>query len=249
MTLRRWLPCALLLLQGADVVLTWRLLTTRPDVGEANPLALAVLQQHGWAGAVALKLACTAVALGCVHLVRRRRPAFGGALLGGMCALMLAVVGYSAALLAWPGGDAAWLAQSRREAARLDEERACLDELMRARDGLCADLAAGRLALPEAVRRMTGHLHAASGRLTRAMRSSWPCPTRPDRVEAYLLRHCPGRRAGRLPRPGDLARLGTEVALSQVAPGAAALAAADRGRADFAPTKRHTPPPCRNEGA
>ena len=102
MSLRACLIVALLTLQSADVVLTWLLLTTRPDVGEANPLALAVLERHGWSGAVALKLASTAVAVGSVLLVSCKRPVLGRGLLVALCAVMGTVVGYSGTLLASP---------------------------------------------------------------------------------------------------------------------------------------------------
>ena len=62
----RWSPVVLagcfVLLQGADLYLTRQLLP-RPDVHEANPLALAVLDRHGWPGVAVFKVACTAVAL------------------------------------------------------------------------------------------------------------------------------------------------------------------------------------------
>jgi len=204
MSSRSWLLGALLLLQGADVVLTWRLLTARPDVGEANPLALAVLERHGWSGAVVLKAASTAVALGCVLLVSRLRPAFSRPLLTGLCAIVLAVVGYSAVLLVRPEqADEGPLADSLREAARVDEQRARMDELMRAREALCVELLAGRLSLPEAVERMSAHLRAGRERLLPTLRAGWPAAGCPGLVAAYLVLHCTRAPHGPPPRLRD----------------------------------------------
>ncbi len=191
MSPRACLYVALVLLQGADVVLTWRLLTTRPEVQEANPVALAVLERHGWAGAVALKLACTAAALGCVLAIGRARPVLSQCLLGGMCSLMLGVVTYSVVLLARPEDpDSLQIAASRRLTDSLNQELSSLNELMGTRRSLCADLLERRLDLPEAVRRMAGDLHRLSSRLTPRTRRCLPACGRPEAVARYLVGHC-----------------------------------------------------------
>jgi hypothetical protein len=191
MSLRASLIVALLLLQGADVVLTWRLLTTRPDVGEANPLALAVLQRHGWAGAVALKLACTAVAVGSALLVSGKRPALGRGLLVALCAVMATVVGYSGALLAGPpSADHALLKNSERVSAELDLQWQHMRALQGRRDAVCAELMAGRVTLPQAVGQMTEALEERRERIQGKGQASWPRPDRPGEVARFLVSFC-----------------------------------------------------------
>src|SRR5262245_602211 len=98
------LAAGLACLQALDLLLTrllvggWR----HTDVVEANPVALSVLDHHGWGGLAAFKFGCSLVAVGCALAVCRFRPATGVRLLTLMCLAMLAVVGYSTALLARP---------------------------------------------------------------------------------------------------------------------------------------------------
>jgi hypothetical protein len=105
MSLRASLAVGLVLLQSADVLLTWRLLSTREDAVEANPVAGAILESHGWVGVITLKAVCTTIILACALAIIQARPLFGHGLLAGMCALMLGVVGYSAVLVARGGEE------------------------------------------------------------------------------------------------------------------------------------------------
>src|SRR5262249_53420370 len=115
------LACCLVLLQGADLSLTYLLLARpQPDVYEANPLAAAVLTRHGWAGVGAFKLLCCLVTVAAALLVCRRRAAAGARLLVGLCLVMALVVGYSGALLAWPPGPPPEVSRLAEQGAHLD---------------------------------------------------------------------------------------------------------------------------------
>jgi len=191
-SLRACLYSAFVLLQGADVVLTWLLLTTRPEVQEANPIALAVLESHGWPGAIALKLACTAIVLGCVLAIERARPPlYSQGVIAALSSLMLVVVVYSTALLVRPADPVSLeIEAGRRVTDALTRELSSLNELQARRSSLCADLLARRLDLPEAVRRMAGDLHRLSPRLRPRTRASLPSSGRPESVAQYLIGSC-----------------------------------------------------------
>lgn len=189
MSSRAWLLGAFVLLQAADVLLTWLLLTGRPDIVEANPVALRLLQSHGWAGAIALKAATTTVAVACVVVVSRRRPAAGRALVVGLSAVMLAVVGYSAVLLARP--VAADLDPDEvRQAMSLDGQREARLALIRSRNEATSGLLDGRLGLVEAVEGLSDHLRQHWPALAPRSQSVWPSPDHPEQVARYLVAHC-----------------------------------------------------------
>lgn len=94
-----WLTSVFVALSGLDLLLTRHLLES-PDSGayEANPVAALLLEQFGWGGLAAYKLACLTVVLGVVALVSRWRPATARRVLALGCGVLLVVVGYSAVL-------------------------------------------------------------------------------------------------------------------------------------------------------
>jgi hypothetical protein len=213
MSWRGGLIVSLLLLQSADVTLTWVLLSSRPEVVEANPLALAVMQRHGWTGAVLLKLASTAVALGCVLIISRTRPVSGNVLLTGLSTLMLGVVGYSAVLLSRPEDPGHGRQElSRRTAARLDQQWEAVRELVRLRNALCLDLMSGSVELPEAVRQMAAALRQHSDRLSPMTRTVWPSANSAERVALYLVVQCHSGAAGTPQSPEALSEVRAQLA-------------------------------------
>jgi hypothetical protein len=135
------LACCLVLLQGADLSLTYLLLARpQPDVYEANPLAAAVLARHGWAGVGTFKVLCCLAAVAAALPVCRRRAAAGAALLAGLCLLMAGVVGYSGALLARPPGPPPEVSRITEEGARLEGRIAQVKRLHDGRAAICLDV-------------------------------------------------------------------------------------------------------------
>jgi hypothetical protein len=204
----------LILLQGADFLLTWVLLgvSARPDVYEANPLANAVLARHGWVGVAAFKALCGAVALGAVVLAGRRSPALAARLLTAQCMIMAGVVGYSAALVARPdGGDGHRLAALEAAVARTDGKFAALERFAAERAEICRALLAGEHTFATAIERMGACLDRHGHLLTPLHRSRLPDVNRPSQVAAYLYHYC-SRVLDGAPQQGySLQRVGEEL--------------------------------------
>lgn len=181
----------LLALQGADLVLTWNLLTgARPDVYEANPIALAMLQRFGWVGVALFKGFTSGLAVAAVLVLVRYRPAAGRRVLGGLCLVLLGVVGYSGWLLARP------VDPQFQEISELDDDSSSLTQKLDdlrvfavARTAICADLLAGRVDVPTAVRRMSACLIEHERRLAPRLRITLPSPDAAENVAAYLHFH------------------------------------------------------------
>jgi hypothetical protein len=70
------------------------------SVYEANPVANAWLQQHGWSGLAAFKLGAVVVFLGAASLLMVRRPRTGAGVLALGCSALLLVTIYSSQLIA-----------------------------------------------------------------------------------------------------------------------------------------------------
>jgi hypothetical protein len=98
-----------------DVVLTWMVVDKASGV-EANPLAAAYLERHGWFGLGVFKLGGMAVFLGSIVLILRRRPGLARGLLQLACLILFVVLVYSAAL--WSGSRAA---ASTREPGQVEQ--------------------------------------------------------------------------------------------------------------------------------
>lgn len=148
------------LLSLADLLLTW-LLLRRPeaDAYEANPLARWCLLSLGWAGLAAYKASTVAVVFVVVFILSRSRPSASAGLLWFGCAVVGAVVVYSA-VLCYPrhGRCRPDLAAIARES---DEVNRAWDERDRPRreyhhllHHLSAELAGGNVTLAEAVRQL-----------------------------------------------------------------------------------------------
>jgi hypothetical protein len=175
------LSVCLVLLQGMDFFLTWGLLNRSPEVREANPLARAVLEQHGWGGLGLMKVVCTAIILAASLLVHRRRARLGAGLLGGVCLLMAGVDGYSLTLF------------RDDHQAVLEEQYAVLDTqtegLLRFnahRVGICRGLLDGRLTLPAAVQELADCIRRERFCLPIPFRRTLPDAHRLERVAVYL---------------------------------------------------------------
>ncbi len=180
----------LLLLQGCDLLLTWRLLSGGwPDVYEANPLAAALLARFGWAGLALLKSGCSALIVLAVLAVARRRPVVARRLLGGLCLLLLGVVGYSGWLLLRPDPHAQEMSQLRGQAAELDHHLASLRRLDRERQLICLDILQGRSDLPAGVRRMSAYLAEKGPDLASSVQACLPEADRLEDVAAFLYFH------------------------------------------------------------
>jgi hypothetical protein len=198
------------LLQAGDFLLTWLLLDSgrRPEVYEANPLALAVLSRLGWAGLGGFKCLCSLVTLIAVLALCRRHARAGARLLAGLCTAMLAVVGYSGALLAQQADpESAKIDALLRQGSLLEGRIAALHDFDATRAAICKDLLAGKDDFPAAVGRMARCLARFSPALTPLRRRSLPDPGRPDEVAAYVYYHAYRIGSyGRLrPRLADLA--------------------------------------------
>jgi hypothetical protein len=100
---RIWLAGLVLfaLLSLTDFVQTYALIT-RGDgaVYEANPVANAWLESHGWGGLAAFKLGAVAVFVGAAVLLAMRRPRAGAGVLALGCLALLSVTIYSSRLIA-----------------------------------------------------------------------------------------------------------------------------------------------------
>lgn len=155
MTRKHWSPVLismLLVLQVVDLALTWTLVGgRRGEVVEANPLARAVLDGHGWPGLAAFKFGCVALALVAVAGVWRWRPQLAVRALGCFCGAMALVVGYSALLLLSPADAAQQHYQNvTRGKARVETQRKAFNEYTGRRQDLCRALLEKRMTLEEA---------------------------------------------------------------------------------------------------
>jgi hypothetical protein len=184
-----WLVAGLILLQGADFVLTWRLLS-RPGVREANPVALAVLDRHGWAGLALLKGACTAVALAAALLLWRRRAVTAVRLLRGCCAVLAGVAVYSLTLLLSPADpqDAA-LDEIRARRVVLNGQHREVLRFLRERQAVCKDALSGRHTVPQAIERMARCIERARPGMKPRAAERLPPVDQPARVATYLVFH------------------------------------------------------------
>src|SRR5918994_2156179 len=100
---RLWLAgvVAFALLSLTDFVQTYALITRgEGTVYEANPVAGAWLERHGWSGLAAFKLGAVAVFAGAAVLLAIRRPRAGAGVLALGCLALLSVTFYSSRLLA-----------------------------------------------------------------------------------------------------------------------------------------------------
>jgi hypothetical protein len=87
------------LLSAADWALTFALLRLEPGASEGNPVAAACLERYGWDGLALYKFGATAVVLGCVWLLARRRTAVAAGVLAFSCGALLAVTTYTHELI------------------------------------------------------------------------------------------------------------------------------------------------------
>ncbi|HET6573349.1 MAG TPA: DUF5658 family protein [Fimbriiglobus sp.] len=91
------------LLSVTDFVQTYALIADSDGgVYEANPVANAWLEQHGWGGLAAFKAGAVAVFVGAAALLLVRRPNAGAGVMALGCAALFAVTVYSGQLLANP---------------------------------------------------------------------------------------------------------------------------------------------------
>jgi hypothetical protein len=100
---RLWLAgvVAFALLSLTDFVQTYALITRgEGTVYEANPVAGAWLERHGWSGLAAFKLGAVAVFAGAAVLLAIRRPRAGAGVLALGCLALLTVTLYSSRLIA-----------------------------------------------------------------------------------------------------------------------------------------------------
>jgi hypothetical protein len=93
-------------LSGADLFLTWRLLSQRGSpVYESNPLAAWFLDQFGWTGLTVFKAAAVMTVLTATAVLCRRSPRAGVRVLTFGCTVLSGVVVYSFMLA---GAARAW---------------------------------------------------------------------------------------------------------------------------------------------
>jgi hypothetical protein len=179
------LGCCLVVLQGADLVLTWRLLQ-RPDVYEANPLARGVVARFGDAGLIGFKGICTAVVLGIVLFVWQRRAVVAKRLLCVCCLLLAGTSIWSLAMLSRQS-DVASESVLLAEQAGLDRQ---MDEAMRFYDErllIAEDLLAGRISLAAAVEPMARCIERYRPGLVAPVRAALPATDQPSEVSLYLI--------------------------------------------------------------
>jgi len=188
-TIGRLLAGSFVLLQAIDFCLTRLLLEgARPDVYEANPLAIRILHSQGWVGLALFKLLCTAVGLLAVDLLRRRQAAAARRVLLVMCLVMSSVNLYSGALLASPADkDAEDLTALKQESSGIDQQFDSLHQFAAARTQICEDLLAGRTDLDNALVAMRECLEEHSPRLLPYHRTNLPNVSRQDHVASYLF--------------------------------------------------------------
>jgi hypothetical protein len=205
-----WLVGGFLLLQAADFVFTWLLLSgvRRGDVYESNPVAQAILDRGGWAGLAAFKLAITGVALAAGLAVAQRRPSAGLRLLVVLCLMMVGVNVYSGTLLAAPDQNARAEKQALARHVDLHQRMDLNREFVNLRDVLCDDLLDGRTDTEQATERLREHVHQFAPQLRLPAAGRLPDPTRNDELAAYLAFHLHHRaRARGLDRTATVSRL------------------------------------------
>jgi hypothetical protein len=178
-------------------LLTWLLLEGggRPDVYEANPLALSILTNFGWMGVATFKSCCSLLALGAVLSVWYFRPTSGSRLLTFLCLVMTGVVGYSGVLLAQPADTAvqelpALKQMSVQITGRIDHVHRFGNE----RAQICRDVLENNIDLPTALERMRDCIRRFEKDLSSYNRSMLPDLAKDNEVAAYLFVHC-GRMA------------------------------------------------------
>jgi uncharacterized protein DUF5658 len=89
------------LLSATDFAQTYALISQSDGgVYEANPVAGAWLERHGWGGLAAFKVGAVAVFTGAAALLLVRRPKAGAGVMALGCAALLSVTIYSSQLLA-----------------------------------------------------------------------------------------------------------------------------------------------------
>ncbi|QJW92881.1 DUF5658 family protein [Frigoriglobus tundricola] len=98
------------LLSATDWMMTHALLKLHPDAVEANPIAAACLDLHGWDGLALFKVGGVLMFLGAVFLLVRRRPAVAAGVVAIGCSVLLSVTVYTHSLIL----------QAHREAAEED---------------------------------------------------------------------------------------------------------------------------------
>ncbi len=146
-------------LSAADFGLTWALHRHGGGrVVEGNPVARWWLQQLGWEGLAAYKLAVVLVLLTACAVVAARRPRLADHLLRFACLVVAAVVLYGAYLagVVWAGTRAAAEDEAtlRRLSAQLDDAVERTRSYHRLLHRLADDVAGGRVPLAEAARRL-----------------------------------------------------------------------------------------------
>jgi hypothetical protein len=94
------------LLSATDWLMTFALLRLHPGAVEANPLAAACLEQHGWNGLALYKVGGVLVFVGSVILLARRRPKVAVGVVALGCAALLTVTVYTHGLLCEAHRDA-----------------------------------------------------------------------------------------------------------------------------------------------
>jgi hypothetical protein len=176
----------LVLLQGADFLLTWKLLAS-PDVYESNPVALAILRQHGWSGLCLFKLGCTAVIVAAALLLRRRRPSAGAWLLVGCCCVMVAVAGYSLTLLPDAHQSQQEWAEIKKENDQITSRLETVKRFLVARRAICRKLLGCRVSLSEAIGEMCLCIEEHRAGLSECLLARLPATDQPRRLAAYLL--------------------------------------------------------------
>lgn len=87
------------LLSATDWMMTFALLRLHPGAFEANPLAAACLERHGWNGLALYKAGGVLVFVAPVVLLIRRRPSVAAAVVAGGCAVLLFVTVYTHGLI------------------------------------------------------------------------------------------------------------------------------------------------------
>jgi hypothetical protein len=95
----------------ADLVLTAALLGTDGEAYEANPIAAAFLERHGWSGLALFKAAGVTVFVAAVVLLARRRRQLAAAVVTFGCLVLIGVTWHTHRLIV----------ESRRENAARNE--------------------------------------------------------------------------------------------------------------------------------
>jgi hypothetical protein len=119
-------PAFFLAASVLDLGLTWLLLEVSEAAYEANPLAAAILDRHGWGALAGFKVGCAALVVGVVYVIGRRKPALAGRLTRIACVLLTCVLFYSVCLLAVDTRDPetrAILAKEEQRWQKLQDER------------------------------------------------------------------------------------------------------------------------------